>query len=230
MYDPNEATPRRDFLGQLAAAAAVPLAASTLIGAATAGAQAVSASPHKGPDNSWLDALKAKHKTVFDVETHKNGNALVQAKNFRDAWRDVYNVPEKDVNLVLAVRGTGIPIVLSDEVWAKYKLGENYGITDPVTKQPALRNPFIAANVQPGGLVTAEQTLEALMKRDVRFMVCMNTVAGATRKLVAAGVGTTEQVRSGILAGILPGVVTVPAMVIAFTMMAERGVAYVYAG
>ncbi|HEY8308949.1 MAG TPA: hypothetical protein VIG47_00265, partial [Gemmatimonadaceae bacterium] len=81
-----------------------------------------------------------------------------------------------------------------------------------------------------GGLVDATATVEALQKRGVLFLVCHNTVEGATKKLAAAGFGTPDQVRTAILGGILPGVVLVPAMVISFTEMQERGVGYVYAG
>lgn len=227
MFDLDAKTPRRSFFGRLAAAS-VPVFGLKLFGASPLEAQAPTRAV--GPGTPWLDAMKGKHKTTFDVDTHKNGNALVQAKSFRDAWRDAFGVPEQDVNLVMAVRGTGIPIVLRDDVWAKYRIGEQYGITDPSTKAPAVRNVFIAANLQPGGPVNAEQTVEALQHRDILFLICNNTIAGATRKLVAAGMGTTEQVRSTIAGGMLPGVITVPAMVVAFTQMQERGFAYVYAG
>lgn len=222
LFDPAVPSPRRGFLARLAAGIAAMSGPSVLLSPREA-----HAAP---PDEAWLRRLTGKHKTTFDVETHKNGNALVQAKNFLDAWRTEYRVEPPAVNLVLAVRGTGMPIVLSDAVWAKYKLGEQYGITDPHTKAPAIRNVFTAASTQPPGAVAADQTVEALQKRGVLFLVCNNTIAGATRKLVAAGLGTTEQVRSTLAAGILPGVITVPAMVVAFTQMQERGVAYVYAG
>lgn len=223
MLDDNASTPRRGFLARLSAAAA----AASGLGIFTAARDAVAA---EAPDEAWLRALTGKHKTAFDVETHKNGNALAQAKNFLDAWKREYDLAPPAVNLVMGVRGTGIPIVLDDALWAKYRLGEQYGITDPVTKQPAVRNPFIAANVQPNGLVTKEQTVEALVERGVTFLVCRNTLAGATRKLVAAGLGTTAQVRGALDGGIIPNVTVVPAMVIAFTQMQQRGVAYVYAG
>jgi intracellular sulfur oxidation DsrE/DsrF family protein len=132
--------------------------------------------------------------------------------------------------MVLSIRGTGIPIVLNDAVWARYKIGEQYGIMDPATKAPALRNPFIAANLQPQGLVSAEQTVEALQSRGVMFLVCRNTIGGATRKLVAAGLGTTDEVRSTLTGGIIGRVTIVPAMVVALTQMQARGVAYVFAG
>jgi hypothetical protein len=54
----------------------------------------------------------------------------------------------------------------------------------------------------------------------------MNTVAGATKKLAAAGLGTADEIRPAILAGLLPGVVVVPAMVVTLTQLQERGVKY----
>lgn len=225
MFDSNAPTHRRGFLARLSAAAA-----GLGLLSVTSDASAADVSSEPSPDESWLRALTGKHKTAFDVDAHKNGNALAQAKSFLDAWKAEYQLEPPTVNLVMAVRGTGIPIVLNDALWARYRIGEQYGIVDPVTKEPAVRNPFIAANVQPRGLVTREQTVEALQARRVTFLVCRNTIAGATKRLVAAGFGTTEQVRGSIDGGIVPGVIVVPAMVIAFTQMQEHGVAYVYAG
>ncbi|MHB0948992.1 MAG: hypothetical protein ACYC3Q_04030 [Gemmatimonadaceae bacterium] len=183
-----------------------------------------------GPDMSWLDGLKGRHKTVFDADSHRNGAVLPQAKSFLDTWERAFGEPPKEVNLVIGVHGTGIPLVLTDDVWAKYRIGEQYGIVDPATGGPARRNLYIDANLQPKGPVDKDQTVEALRKRGVVFLVCRNTIAGATKKLVGAGLGTPEQVHADLTNGIIPGVVIVPAIMVAFTQMQERGIAYVYAG
>lgn len=222
MFASDQPSPRRSFLARISAAAV----ALSGLGAVVPPAMAHAADP----DEAWLRALTGKHKTTFDVETHKNGTALTQAKNLLDAWKAEYRLEPPTVNLVMAVRGTGIPIVLNDALWAKYKIGEQYGINDPATNAPALRNPFIAANVQSKGLVSAEQTVESLQRRGVAFLACRNTLGGATRKLVAAGMGNATDVRAALEGGVLPGVTIVPAMVLAFTQMHERGVAYVFAG
>ncbi|MGZ8458430.1 MAG: hypothetical protein ACXWZS_16435 [Gemmatirosa sp.] len=134
------------------------------------------------------------------------------------------------MNLVPGVRGTGLPLVLADALWSKYRLGERYEITDPSSRTASTRNLYTTANVQANGPVTAAQTVEALQRRGVLFLVCDNTLTGATRTLAAAGLGSPNAIRADLLAGILPGVVRVPAMVIAFSRMQERGVSYVYAG
>lgn len=238
MRDADSTLPRRGFLERLTAAA-LPLAALTF-GARprraegetmTSDATEPTAQPRvTPPDETWLRNLTGKHKTVFDVEAHENGHALTQAKSFLDAYEQVYGVPPRDVNLVLGVRGTGLPIVLTDALWAKYRLGEQYALTDPASKSAATRNLFTGANVQANGPVTAEQTVEALQRRGVLFLVCNNTVNAAVKKLAGAGLGAPTAIRQDLLGGILPGVVLVPAMVIAFGRMQERGVSYVYAG
>lgn len=225
MSDVNHPFPRRGFLGRVALLATpfVVGRASVLDGQASA--RAATGTQHL----DWLDRLTGKHKTVFDVETHRGGNALAQADSFLNAWREA-GVADSDVTLVLGVRGSGLPLVLGDAVWAKYRIGAQYALRDPRTGEPADRNLFVNASVQTGGPVTARQTIEALQQRGVVMLACMNTIRGASRKLAAAGLGTPDTIRADLLDAVLPGVVVVPAMIVAFTLMHERGVSYVYAG
>jgi intracellular sulfur oxidation DsrE/DsrF family protein len=221
-------TPRRGFLARLAGtAAAMATALSTpgLLAAAPTRADAGARDASADPGDDWMGALTGKHRTVFDVAAHRSGKPLAQSKNWLDAWRDAFHLPEHELNLVIGIHGEGIPIVLTDAVWERYKIGEQYEVTD-AGKAPAAHNVFTAANVQPGGPVTAEQTVEALQQRGVRFVVCMNTIAGATNKLAAAGLGGRDEIRAALLGGLLPGVITVPAMVVALTQLQERGVKY----
>ena len=94
------------------------------------------------------------------------------------------------------------------------------------TKSPATRNVFSITNAGAAGLVTPEQSIESLQQRGVRFMICMNTIGAATKKLSAAGMGTPEEVKSALLGNLLPGVRVLPAMVVAFTQLQERGIKY----
>lgn len=219
-YDMMQTTRRRGFLGRLAAAAAA-------LGGAIAIPREASAAPGtNGPGDNWMRQLNAPHRSVFDIAAHRNGKPLTQAKNYLDAWRDAFHVPEKDVNLVLGIHGEAIPYVLTDALWSRFRIGEQYEVTDVATKAPATHNVFSAAHVVPDGPVNAEQTIEALQKRGVRLILCMNTIAGATKKLSAAGFGPAPEVRAALLGGLLPGVITVPAMVVALTQLQERGVKY----
>ena len=216
---------RRSFLGRILGGAMVLTALGArprLLGASERAGDADST--HPGDD--WMRELKGKHRTVFDMSAHKNGKPLQQARNYLDAWRDAFNVPERDVNLVFGIHGEAIPLVLTDALWVRYKLGEQYEVMDGGTKGAAVRNVFASANAMAGGLVTAEQSVEGLQQRGVRFVVCQNTINGASKKLSAAGLGSTDEIKAAITAGLLPGVMIVPAMVVALTQLQERGVQY----
>ena len=163
---------------------------------------------------------------MFDVAAHKNGKPIAQARNYLNGWRDAFGVQEKDINLVIGVHGEGIPFVMNDAFWTRFKIGEQYEVTDGSTKQPATVNSFTMAHAASAGLVSPEQSVEALQKRGVRFLICNNTIAGATAKLSAAGFGTAAEIKPAIIAGLLPGVIIVPAMVVALTQLQERGVKY----
>ena len=217
--------PRRSFLarvlsgaGALAVIVGIP---GRLLGEGTGAESAIA---HPGDDG--LNELKGKHRTVFDMSAHKTGKPLAQAKNYLDGWHDAFGVSERDVNLVIGVHGDAIPVVLNDALWARYKLGEQYEVTDASTKSASLRNPFSASNAAAAGLIASEQSMEALQKRGVRFIVCMNTIAAAMKKLSGSGFGSPEEVHSAIMGGLMPGVMTVPAMVVALTQLQEHGLKY----
>ncbi len=219
-------TARRGFLGRLLGS----VAAVTLVGATPQrllASDAAGARERFAPGDDWMDELKGKHRTVFDLSAHKNGKPLTQAKNYLDAWRDAFKVPEHDLNLVIGVHGEGIPIVLNDSLWSRYKIGEQYEVVDGGTKSPGVRNVFSMSNAAAAALVTPEQSVEGLQKRGVRFIVCMNTIAGATKKVSAAGLGAEPEIRAALLSGLLAGVTVVPSMVVALTQLQERGVHYV---
>lgn len=224
-HDSPPSNPRRSFVARVLSGAGMLAVVGGLPGRLLAqGTGVESASAHPGDD--WMKELKGKHRTVFDMSAHKNGKPLAQAKNYLDGWRDAFGVPERDVNLVVGVHGDAIPVVLNDALWARYKLGEQYEVTDASTKSAALRNPFSASNAATAGLIASEQSMEALQKRGVRFIVCMNTIAAATKKLSGAGFGSPDEVHSAIMGGLMPGVMTVPAMVVALTQLQEHGLKY----
>jgi intracellular sulfur oxidation DsrE/DsrF family protein len=218
---------RRGFIGRLLAGAASLVAVGVTTPVLDAATTAGSGGPQpKAPGDDWMKALTAPHRTVFDVTAHRNGKPLAQAKNFLDAWRDAFKVPEHDVNLVIGIHGEAAPLVLDNALWERYTIGQRYEVTDGETRSAAIRNVFISAHAAAAGLVTPEQSIEALQHRGVQFVICMNTIANTTKKLVADGLGSADEIHAALLAGLLPGVITVPAMNVALTQLQERGVKY----
>jgi intracellular sulfur oxidation DsrE/DsrF family protein len=213
------ASPRRNFIGRLFAGAAS-------LAAAGSSPRLLAAATPANPGDDWMKALTAPHRTVFDVSAHKNGKPLGHAKNFLDGWRDAFKTPERDVNLVMGIHGEAAPFLFNDALWERFKIGQQYEVTDGETKSPALRNVFTSAHAAAAALVTPVQTIEALQQRGARFIICMNTIDNTSRKLAAAGLGSYDEIHAAILAGLLPGVITVPAITVALTQLQEHGVKY----
>jgi intracellular sulfur oxidation DsrE/DsrF family protein len=223
----DAASARRGFLGRIIAGAAGLVAVGStprLLDAATAAGSG--GSPFAAPGDDWMKALTAPHRTVFDITAHKNGKPLLQAMNFLNGWRDAFKTPEHDVNLVMGVHGEAAPLLLNDGLWERYKIGQQYEVTDGATKSAAVRNVFTSAHAAAAGLVAPEQSIETLQQRGVRFIICMNTIANTTKKLAAAGLGAPDEIHAAILAGLLPGTITVPAINVALAQLQEHGVKY----
>ena len=75
-----------------------------------------------------------------------------------------------------------------------------------------------------------EYSVNALQARGGKFIFCNNVLRFLTRTLARETGVSFEAMRAELIAGLLPNVTVVPAMVVALGMAQERGCAYVYAG
>jgi hypothetical protein len=192
---------------------------------AAAGAQAPGAAPAAGAtDVSWLDAFKGKHKQVFDLGSFDLSvdSPLRQPVTYFAAHREISKLePPNDVNVVVAISHKAFPMNASDPIWEKYELGEVFGIKDPSTGKPSVRNIFLGA---PGGGGGA--TVRALQGRGVVFWQC-NFALGAVASELAEKAGAKSQdVRADLVAGLNAGVRIVPAHTWAIGYVQEHGFTY----
>lgn len=180
------------------------------------------------PDK-WLDGLTATHRQLFDFNAHGDGIGLIHIHNFIETHKAAYNVTEKDINVVGTFYGGTTPLAWNDAMWAKYKIGQALDLTDPATKAPLVRNWF--NRYQQGdpvffnGLLAAA-TIESLMKRGATFIMCNNAFRLWVGRLAGMGLGKAEEIDSEIRKNLLPGVITVPAMVIAVNRAQKKGLTY----
>ena len=191
MIDPSrpDARPRREFIGQLAAAAA--LAATACVsgagGSVVAAAESVPASdlpklPPMPPlpklefDDAWTRKLTGMYRAVFDSPEIDDGTAVFNAFSFMKGFEDMYKVADAEVNAVIVIRHRAIPMILDDELWARYKLGEYAKVKDPTTNQWAVRNPFWAPD--PKDKSSADYAIETLVKRGVVLLGCALATRG----------------------------------------------------
>jgi intracellular sulfur oxidation DsrE/DsrF family protein len=223
---PSLTTHRRGFLGRIAAGAAV-LGLGGLIRplAAAAETRDASASPEF---EAWLNKITGRHKMLFDVPEPNDGFAFAWARVFLNTTNEAYGTKDADNSAVIVLRHSGIPFAMKDAMWAKYKFGQMFKITDPKTHRPAIRNPFV--NMKPGDFPIAGVGVDELMAAGVLVGVCniaLTLTAGmVAKKLRKDGAAVKQE----WVTSLLPGVQVVPSGVIAVNRAQEKGCAYCFAG
>lgn len=233
MSDTILSVPRRHFLAGLAAAGAGVIAAP----AAALGAKLDDARFRAPADDKWLDSLTGKHKQVFDMPNPSAGLGLIHIRNYLKAWKDTHNLEHPQVNAVGTLYYMTIPLGLTDPMWAKYKLGEAIQETDEKTGTFATRNIFWKAD--PGETTMsikarmdwpADAGMEPLQRKGTLFLMCNNALNLWAMNVASATNQPMEAVRTEFLAHIVPGVVIVPAMVMAVDQAQAKGCSYMRMG
>jgi intracellular sulfur oxidation DsrE/DsrF family protein len=219
MSDLNSSpTQRREFLGQLAAAAATFGIASAV--PASLGADELETSADPALD-AWFGKIKGKHRMVFDTPEPNSGMGAI--------WPRVYlntmaaNYPGESTAVVVLRHG-GIPLAMNDALWAKYNLGEMFGVKDG--DAPAKKNVYATITGLPiEGLGIAE-----LMKGGVLVGVCDVALTVYSSGAASKSGLDAATVKKEWVAGLLPGVQIVPSGVLAVARAQELGCAYCFAG
>lgn len=175
-------------------------------------------------DADWLSGLNGKHRQLFDAPVTNNGIPLVHLLNYYDTYNKAFGVKDQDINGVLTFYGFTTFHGLTDEMWARYDLGEFLGEKD-AAGQPYTANPWRTAPVILGSTLP-QASIEAQQKRGATFIICDNAL-GILANMVAQKRGLDGQtVYADMKSNILPGVTLVPAMVIAIGQAQEAGLTY----
>ena len=225
--DAHSKTPRREFLGSLAAGAAT-------LGISTLAPLGLGATPESsamaGEADAWFDKVKGKHRVVFDVPAPH--------EVFQFAWPRVFlmtnantGTPENECGVVIVLRHNSIPFAMNDSLWAKYKFGEMFKIDDAVTKAPSVRNAFWkpkAGDFSAPGLGPLTIGINEL--QDSGVMICVCDMAMTVYSAVAAGGGDAAAVKKEFVANVLPGIQVVPSGVWALGRAQEKKCAYIFVG
>ena len=224
----NEKTHRRGFLGRMAAAAAAISLPWTEAGVASA---------QEAGHDDWIDGVTGSHKCFFDFPAHKMGAGLVHIRNYILTYGEAYGVDVKDIGTVGTFYSVGpqssISMAFNDAMWAKYGLGEYLNIDDPKTNQPVTRNMF--NHPQEGDPVPfvgpigpfPDAGIESMQQNmGTTFLLCANALTAFSMDLARLGKGSADDIRADLAGNVLPGVTTVPAMVIAIEKAQVAGISY----
>lgn len=229
----NDASPRRKFIQTIAAGTAALGMANLVTAFQQVQAAPLNNFPDPGPDE-WFNKIKGKHKIIYDVPEPNDMMPFAWSRVFL-LTNAATGTPEKECNVVMVLRHSGIPYAMDDSLWAKYNFGEMFKIDDPLTKKPATRNPFWRP--KPGdfkvpGIGNVAIGINELQDSGVMFCVC--NMALTVYSAIAAGNDklnmTAADVKAEWMKGILPGVQVVPSGVWAVGRAQEKGCAYCFAG
>jgi hypothetical protein len=221
---------RRSFVGSMGAGVAA-------LGSLGASAARTDAQMVYMP-NDWhmaeFDKLlksKARVKQLFDVEKLDNGDFMNPIKNSFNGLKFGFNIPDDQIKIVGALRGQANLLNFDDSMWEKYQLGEYAKVDDPKTSKPAVRNPFYpkkeggSTDVQDRNSIYQDYTAQALMARGMVLLSCHNATNNAARGIIKKlGLKVeTDEVAHDLQSHMLPGVISVPAMVAAIAMLQVEG-------
>ncbi|HEY9382811.1 MAG TPA: hypothetical protein VIP80_04780 [Gemmatimonadales bacterium] len=221
-------TPRRGFLTRLAGAAAA-------FSAGSAFTNPLGAQTQVSPQDRWLTGLTGRHRCLFDFPLHGGGLPLIHMYNYVSTYKSAYAEPATTVNTIGTFYGppgplASMPLAWNDSVWEKYKLGELLQLNDPDTKAPTRRNLFFRPKAGDPVLASgafAVAGVENLQRMGATFLMCNNAFMMWMGFLSGSGSkGNPSEIERDIRAKLIPGVITVPAMVIAIEKAQGQGIAY----
>ena len=191
---------------------------------------------------SWVDrVVKAQHRHVFDAPDVADGLALNHASLFLRGYAEVYQTTDADMAAVVVFRHQGLPAVLNDDMWSRLKLGERAKVNDPVTKEFALRNPYLKirpadpnAPAAPeggagggGGGNAPLSGLDSLIARGVIVLCCNLALMQHAGRLARAESLPVEDARAVLIASLVPGVVRMPSGIFGVARAQEAGCHFV---
>ncbi|MFI5235044.1 MAG: hypothetical protein ACHQXA_04980, partial [Gemmatimonadales bacterium] len=166
---------RRGFVGRSAAALAFGLTAS--LPRWVEAERPVRSFDPGTPSDGWIKQLRGKHRQMFDMKTHEDGVGLLHVRNYLNAYRDAYHLPDNEVTAVVSLYGMGLPMGFDDAMWAKYPFGEAMKVTDPKTNAPAKRNLFYKP--QPGDTMAfgfLDSSFDQIGARGAVLIMCNNAL------------------------------------------------------
>lgn len=236
-------TPRRDFLGQIAASAIVLAGtacapAATAQGPAPAPAPAPAAAPPssardrivpiKNWDDSWFGRLTAKHKAVFDTPDFAEGMILGpgHATRYMNGMRDALGATGADVQTVVVIRHRAIPFAFNDAMWAKYEIGKELKIKGDGGEW-ATRNPFAGPR---GGDTARAQSSDRPQTNAVWFsshghvlLGCDLATQGYAGTIASQAKRPAQEIYDELRANLVPGLILQPNGIYATLRAQEAG-------
>ena len=229
--DSNRPTPRREFLGHLATSA-VALAGTACVSANTTPATAAAApiAPAGGStstqarvqwDDSWVSRLTAKHKAMFEAATVEEGAVLNHAVRYLTGIKEALDPPDSDVQVVLVIRHSAIPMAFNDAMWEKYKIGKEAKIKDG--NDWATRNPYLNSSRASARGDRPSSTLAWFAAHGHILLGCNMAALGWSGQFAQTAGADSKAVYEEMKANLVPGMILQPNGIYAVHRAQEAG-------
>lgn len=183
----------------------------------------------QAPTNAeaWLKGIKGRHKMVYDAVSVNEGHAILWSWVFMDS-NNQNGVSDAQQTALVVFRNEAFVLALSDEIWAKYKLGKMLKINDRMTNVPATTNPYW--DPPESEMPEKGMSLKSLINRGAMFCVCERALAVNSATVSLTRGGDPAEIKRDFLNGLLPGIQPVPSGVWAINRAQESGCSYCFAG
>ena len=181
-------------------------------------------------DLSWIDTLRsATDRAVFDwpsLGDPADPIVLELAERYLDNCRSAYRAQAYEARVVLNIRTQAIPAAMTDALWERYSLGIEYNTKDPVTQQPATRNPFWHRAPSPAEGVTLP-TVADLIDRGAIVLVCDFALGHLSKRLATKAGRRSDDVHEDLRSGLVRGAYAVPSGIFGLARAQNSGCAYI---
>lgn len=225
----NQLNPRREFLGSVAAGAAVSLAAMASPLSVFAGMEK---DPNPDDADKWFDKVGGKHRVVYDCPEPKGMMPFAWSRVFL-LTNQATGSTEKDCGVVVVLRHEAIPFAFEDRIWDQYNFSEMFKVNDPNTNQPTKKNPFwkpAEGTFKVPGFGVVKIGINELQESGVMFCVCHAAMTVYSAVVAQQSGKKHEEVLKDWTSGVLPGIQIVPSGVWALGRAQEHKCAYIFAG
>lgn len=218
---------RRTFVGTGAAAIGALTATST-----PADAQLIyQHNDWKFAEFNALLKQPARVKQLYHVRAIAEGGFLFSIKNSLNGLHFGFEIPADQIKIAVAAQGPANMLNFDDSMWEKYRFGEFLKLNDPLTNKPAVRNIYFAKQAvtstdpEDSKSIFQDTGIERLETRGVKFLSCHNSNQVLARELVEKNSLkiSPEDLVKDLQTHTVPGVLVVPAMVAAITLLQSEG-------
>lgn len=166
-------------------------------------------------DTSWIDKIKGRsHRVAFDGNVEDDGIAMDHAEMVLNQFKDVFGSSDDQAAVVVVTRQRGTTMGFSDELFARYPLGEDLQANPP--RKATGRNLY-------------SKQIDRIVKRGAIILVCNNATTNIAREMSRQLNKDFEAVVKDFRTHLVPGGILVPSGVLAMIAAQNAGCAFMRA-